>query len=422
MEFNVNEYVQALPRLDLSQRMPAAEFAAPTAGLRQELQERRLDAAVAYGTEYRPGDTGWLTGYDPHIEHTVVVVGPVKVLVLGSPDALRYAKEMMRIGEFRCLAASGIPDADYPGYQYVSLGEALAEACGRPARDVGLLTPPDVMTMEAGQMLRQAVAGKIVPMSDYMADLRYIKSDQELGMMRVAARLSTWGMEAMLRAIEPGVRELQVAACADHVMKYMGADRLGFTTIVMSGSRVTSNIGRATERVMRAGDMVVLGTSARYEGLTSALGRTVVVGGANADQAELIRHAARAHQLAVGKLVCGGQAREVDLASRGYLKTVGLAPMYNIGHGIGWTEVFEKGIASQHSTYCFPASIAIQIDVGIVGTAYKSLPADRVGLRLEDPYIIDPTGKTECLTDLPLTSDVPNAPRRGSAGAAGQSC
>ena len=61
MEFSVNEYVQALPELDLSLRMPAAEFAARAAGLRQECQERGLDAAVAYGTEYRPGDTGWLT-------------------------------------------------------------------------------------------------------------------------------------------------------------------------------------------------------------------------------------------------------------------------------------------------------------------------------------------------------------------------
>jgi Xaa-Pro aminopeptidase len=293
------------------------------------------------------------------------------------------------------------------------------------------LTPPDVLTQETAQMIREAVPGNIVPMSDYMADLRYIKSDQELRMMRVAARLSTWGMDAMLRAIEPGVRELQVAACADYVMKCMGADRLGFTSIVMSGDRVTCNIGRATERIMRAGDMVVLGTSARYEGLTSALGRTVVVGGPSAryggsnsalgrtvvvggpsaDQSELIRHAARAHELAVGKLVCCGQAREVDLASRSYLATAGLAPMYNVGHGIGWTEVFEKGIASQHSTYCFPASIAIQIDVGIVGTAYKSLPADRVGLRLEDPYLIDAAGKTERLTDLPLIGGRPDASR-----------
>ncbi len=402
MEFRVCEFVESLPPLDLSVRMPAEEFAARVERLRAELEARGLDAAFAYGTEYRPGDTGWLTGYDPHIEYTIVVVGPKKVLVLGSPDALRYAQEMMRVGEFRNLTASGIPDADYAGYQYVSMRQAFVEACGREGRDVGLLTPPDVLTCEARLMLEEAIEGQIVDMSDYMAQARYIKSENELQMMGLAAQLSSWGMEAMLRAIRPGVRELQVAACADYVMKYMGADRLGFVTIVMSGDRVTSNIGRATERAIEAGDMIVLGTSARYQGLTSALGRTVVAGGPNQDQAELIGHAARAHELAVENLACGRPARDADLASRNYLRSVGLASMYNVGHGIGWTEVFEKGIASQHSTYDFPASIAIQIDVGIVGLAYKSLPADRVGLRLEDPYLIDAEGNTERLTTLPL--------------------
>jgi Xaa-Pro aminopeptidase len=175
----------------------------------------------------------------------------------------------------------------------------------------------------------------------------------------------------------------------------------------MSGERVTANIGRATERVIQAGDMIVLGTSARYEGLTSALGRTVVAGAPQPDQSELIAHAARAHRLAVEKLVCGQPAREVDLVSRTYLHSVGLAPMYNTGHGIGWTEVFEKGIVSQHATYDLPAGIAVQIDVGIVGRPFKSLRADRVGLRLEDPYVIDAAGRTECLTALPLVVDQP---------------
>lgn len=38
----------------------------------------KTDIAVAYGDEHRPGDTSWLTGYDPHIESTVVVIGPKK--------------------------------------------------------------------------------------------------------------------------------------------------------------------------------------------------------------------------------------------------------------------------------------------------------------------------------------------------------
>lgn len=402
MNFNVADYTNQLSNLDLTLRMPASEYESRIERVRAELARLNLDAAFAFGTEYRPGDTGWLTGYDPHIESTMVIVGPKKVLVLGSPDAMRYAREMIRAGEFRNLAASGIPDADYPDYEQVSLREAFVEACGHVAGDVALLTPPDVVTCQARQLLEESIDGKVVDHSETMADLRYRKSPLDLQMMRQAARLSTWGMDALIKSIQPGVREIEAAASADFVMKSKGADRFGFTTIVMSGSRVASNIGRATERVIEEGDLVVLGISARYEGLTSALGRTIVTGRPSADQAELINHARVAFEKGVAKLRCGKPARDMHLASSEYLRSVGLSQMYNIGHGIGWTEVFEKGIASQHSDYDLPAGIAIQMDVGIVGVPYKNLPADRVGLRIEDPYLIDHEGRTERMTGLEL--------------------
>ncbi len=405
MSFDPVAFASQLPALDLTLRMPAEEYLSRIDRVRQELTRRGLDAAYAFGTEYRPGDTGWLTGYDPHIEHTCVVVGPKKILVLGSPDAMRYAQEMMRVGEFRSLVASGIPEADYPGHRYLTLQEVFEEACGRPAQSVGLLTPPDVITVQSRQMLGEAVS-RIVDMSDWMANARYAKSPRDLDLMRVASKITAWGMEAMLRAMRPGIREIELAACADYVMKFKGADRFGFTTIVQSGSRVTSNIGRATGKVIDKGDMVVLGTSGRYEGLCSASGRTVVAGGANPDQAELMKHAVRAFELGIAKLQCGRPAREADLASRTYLKSAGLAQMYNIGHGIGWTEVFEKGIASRHSEYDFPAGIAIQMDVGIFGIPWKSLPADTVGYRVEEPFLIDGSGRTERLTTLPFSAEL----------------
>lgn len=76
------------------------------------------------------------------------MIGPPKVLVLGSPDAKRYAEEMICTGKFRCLSASGIPDADYPGYEYVTLRDALRETCGGEPTAIGCLTPPDIVMLE----------------------------------------------------------------------------------------------------------------------------------------------------------------------------------------------------------------------------------------------------------------------------------
>ncbi|MDO8585476.1 MAG: hypothetical protein Q7T82_00370 [Armatimonadota bacterium] len=46
--------------------------------------------------------------------------------------------------------------------------------------------------------------------------------------------------------------------------------------------------------------------------------------------------------------------------------------------------------------------LAIQLDVGRVSVPFKSLPANLVGLRLEDPFIITHDGQTERIMDLPM--------------------
>jgi len=89
VDFNIMEYLSGLEPMDLSVRMPPCEYEERIERLRGELRRRRLDAFFGFGHEYRPGDVGWLTGYDPHIESAMVIVGPREILVLGSPDAMR---------------------------------------------------------------------------------------------------------------------------------------------------------------------------------------------------------------------------------------------------------------------------------------------------------------------------------------------
>ena len=168
--------------------------------------------------------------------------------------------------------------------------------------------------------------------------------------------------------------------------------------MVCSGPRINTIIGRSSNRVIQQGDLVMLGVSPRFEGYTSALGRTVVAGGANAEQAAFLDHGIHAHELAITQLVAGTPARDVDLAARGYLNSVGLAQYhtYGVGHGIGFTECLEGKTATQLSDYELPAGIAIMIDVGLFGHPVH------YGARHEDPYLISHDGKTGKLTDLPM--------------------
>lgn len=403
MMFNLEEYVRRLPQIDVTKRVPRSEYEARIRRVRQALRRRGLDAGFAYGNEWRPGDTGWLTGYDPHIESTACIVGPEKVLVLGGPEGMYFALETMQVGEYRNVEEFKIPDEDYPGIAFHRLDDLFTEACGRRPRTIGLLTLKANMPQSMIELVQKATRAELVDASDLLLKMRYFKSPTELEMIRTAATITSWAMDVMLKVIRPGMRELEVAAYADFVMKWLGADRLGVCTQVQSGPRAVTLIGRATNRVIREGELVGLGVSARYDGLAACVRRTVVAGGKpDEHQRRLIEEATRAFELSAKKFRYGAPAREVDLTARRYLRQFGVEMFYSEVHNVGWTECQEGyGAATQHSRYRFPKGIAAQLDVGIYGVDAFGLPASQVGFTVEDPFIIDHQGKTHRLTWIP---------------------
>ena len=413
MDFILSEYMKGsywggLRLPDLSRKIAKEEFGGRIERLRKALGELGVDVAFAYGDERHPGDVGWLTAYDPHIESALVVVGEKKALVVGGPEGQPYAKEMMRAGEFRCAEELKIPGEDYPGVKSHNIAEVFREAAGKKLKRVGVLTGTDILPAKYLELVREGTGAEMVDCSRWMSEARYHKSPAELEMMMIAGYISTMGMEAMIRSIEPGKRETECAAVAEYVMKCLGADRFGFTTIVISGSRASNVLGRASNKVIEEGDLVVLGASARYEGMASCLGRTMVAGAkGNPDKFELIEHCVEAYELSAAAYKFGRPAKEADLAARNYLRSVGLESMYSTVHGIGWTECLEgTGEATQHSDYSFPKGIASQIDVGVFGRPFKSLSAAEVGCRVEDPWCIKHDGKSWKMTRLPANVEM----------------
>jgi Xaa-Pro aminopeptidase len=307
------------------------------------------------------------------------------------------------VGDFRNVLEFKIPEEDYPGYSFKQLAEVIREVCGADPKKIGMLTLPSILPLEIHKLIVESTSAEIVDASDIMLEYRYHKSPLELAMMQIAGRISTYGMRAMLACIEPGMRETEVAACADYVQKTVGADRLGVNTIVCSGWRASNVIGRASNKVLKENEMVVLGCSARHDGLTSCIGRTIILGEANKAQAALLKNAIVAFRKGIAQIGYDRPANQVDHTVRSMLAPMGLSPLYSLVHGIGWTEAMEgKGAATQYSTWKFPKGTAFMVDLGIFGRSFDSLPANEVGLRIEDPYAIDHDGNVTVFTDLPI--------------------
>ena len=384
-----------------TERIADAEYRDRLQRVQRRLRQEGLSVGLAYATEHMPGDVQYLTGYDPHLENVALLVLPDRLVVLGGAEGEKMFEDMGRAGLWRNLSLFEIPFQDYGGLQFHTLPEILQEFLGDVPAEIGLLSAPNVLSQEIVAMALKAGNGGEIQLRDVsriMADARYHKSPADLQMYRIASRIATEAMRAMLAAVAPGKRELEVAAAGDAVCKSHGAYSYGFETMVCSGPRINTIIGRSMNRVIQKGDLVMLGVSPRYEGYTSAMGRTVVAGGASPEQAAFLDHGIRAHELAISQLIVGKPAHDVDLAARDYLNSVGLGQYhtYGVGHGIGFTECLEEKTATKSSDYDLPAGIAMMIDIGLFGHPLH------YGARHEDPYLISHEGKTERLTDLPM--------------------
>jgi Xaa-Pro aminopeptidase len=101
-----------------------------------------------------------------------------------------------------------------------------------------------------------------------LAEIKAIKSDAEVHLMRKAAALTDSAMAAIRDALADGKphSERELAWLADRAMLAGGADRTAFDSMVQAGPRSAYNLARPTDRILQPGDLVMTDIGARYRG------------------------------------------------------------------------------------------------------------------------------------------------------------
>lgn len=276
--------------------------------------------------------------------------------------------------------------------------------------------------------------------------LRVVKSPAEIAMLRRAVAISADGHQAAMRRVAPGVNERDILAVTDYTFRTAGGAGSSFRAIVGSGPNSTSYHYRANDRVMQAGEVVVIDAGALYQGYVGDVTRTLPVNGRfTPDQAAVYRivRAAQAAAEAVarpGAPVAAGdsairavEARE--LAALGLIESpeatfdppwadaarCARAPVvcrqaflymaHGPGHGIG-LEVHDAGGYSYSPTGRFQQNEVFTIEPGVyISTTLLDMLPDtprnrqfiakvrpvverynHLGVRIEDDYLVTATG------------------------------
>ena len=223
------------------------------------------------------------------------------------------------------------------------------------------------------------------------AGLREVKDTEEIERIRAAAQLGCRLFEDLLRQIEHGKREVEVAAHLEFAARMAGAEGMSFETIVASGARSALPHGHATEQPVPRRGFVVLDFGVLLHGYCSDMTRTVHMGPATTAEREAYEAVLEAQLAAIAAVGPGVACGEVDEAARSVLRRAKLADFFthSTGHGVGM-EIHEGPRIAARQQQTLKSGMVITIEPGIY------LPG-RFGIRIEDMVLVTRSG-AEILT------------------------
>jgi Xaa-Pro aminopeptidase len=262
----------------------------------------------------------------------------------------------------------------------------------------------DTLSFESYRELAKGLRGmaKLEGRGDLVMELRKVKDEKELDLMRKAADLTSMGMKIACEVIKPGMKEYEVAGEAEHAMRRRGSWGTAFETIVASGARSafphggggTDLGGGCTNREIRNGDLVVVDMGALYQQYRSDITRTLVAGKPSSKQTRLHEAVKIAHDKAFEVIRPGVRAKDVDSAARKAITDVGYGEyfVHGLGHGVG-LEVHEGPTLSLLSKDKLQVGNVVTDEPGIYLVGFG-------GVRIEDTVLVR-KGKAEYLTSSP---------------------
>ena len=109
--------------------------------------------------------------------------------------------------------------------------------------------------------------------------LREIKTDEELALIRKAVEISCQGQNEVMKAIKPGMSELEIQGLHEFVHKKYGAEAVGYGSIVGSGENGCILHYMENTRTKVGNDMILMDVGAQYHGYTADVTRTIPANG-----------------------------------------------------------------------------------------------------------------------------------------------
>jgi Xaa-Pro dipeptidase len=178
---------------------------------------------------------------------------------------------------------------------------------------------------------------KISSATPVTAGCRMLKSDHEIALMRLAAKVTLAAYEAAYRGLKEGMTQSQFEDLVE-----AAHTQLGFSggADVQVGEYSALPHGSITPQVIREGTIVLMDGGCKVEGYSSDITRTFVLGKPSDKMKKVFDIVHRAQTAALKTARPGLECQAVDAAARKVITDAGYGPDYKffthrVGHGMG---------------------------------------------------------------------------------------
>lgn len=293
----------------------------------------------------------------------------------------------------------------------------------------------DKQIKDALNALRTSVrAGTKVPdticnLENLVFEMRLIKTDAEVELMRKAADVSVGAHKRILTSCKPGMNEYELEAELVYEFMRHGCSSYAYKSIVAGGANACVLHYIENNQELKDGDLILVDAGGRYQSYCADITRTFPVNGKyTPEQKALYDIVLKAQLEAIEQVKPGNRWNEMNdiairvitqgLVDEGILKgqvdelveTKAYKPFYwhLIGHWLGM-DVHDVGRYKENGEWRkFQSGMVTTVEPGIYvkpGTPNVDEKWWGIGIRIEDNVLVTDAGR-DVLTDaLPKTTD-----------------
>lgn len=227
--------------------------------------------------------------------------------------------------------------------------------------------------------------GAPVALSDVLAPLRAVKTEDEQQRIARAAELVSTGIDFACDRARPALTERRLAADIEASLRHGGAESADFV-LVASGPGSAAPHHQAGERELAAGEPVLFDIAVRVDGYFADITQQVFLGEPSRDYARAYEAVREAQEAGVAAAVAGATTHAVDQAASAVIAAAGLGEWSGprTGHGLGLDVHEPPSVVEGDATELLPGYV-VTVEPGVY------IPG-KYGIRIEDTVLVTAAG------------------------------